>query len=547
MKDQQEFHFTYNLVDVVHRRIQPATITVRDGIISRIEPAESAQATHFVMPGFIDAHVHVESSMLLPSEFARTAVVHGTVATISDPHEIANVCGIDGIELMLRNAAQSPFKFCFGAPSCVPATEFETAGARLDTPAVSRLLADKRIGYLSEVMDFPGVLRREAEVMAKIEAAKSQEKPVDGHAPGLKGDEARQYISAGITTDHECYTAEEAIDKIRAGCMISIREGSAARNFDALQMLIDQFPDQCMLCSDDKHPDELLEGHINQLVARAIASGRDLMNVLQVACLNPVKHYGLNVGRLQIGDPADFIVVKDLANFEVLETYINGQVVARDGQCLLPQIPAETINQFGAIAIETDQLKVPAQSKRIRVIEAVDGQLITKSRIKEASIRDGLAIADPDRDLLKLVVLNRYQIAQPAIGFVHGFGLKSGALASSVAHDSHNIVAAGTNDEDLTEAINAIVDQGGGLSVSASTDTQILPLSVAGLMSTGSCQEVGVQYARLDRTVKEFGCQLRAPFMTLAFMALLVIPSLKLSDLGLFDVEQFQFVSLFVD
>ena len=483
--------------------------------------------------------------MLLPSEFARVAVTHGTVATVSDPHEIANVCGAAGVELMLRNAAQTGFKFCFGAPSCVPATVFETAGAELDSTAVSTLLKDPRIGYLSEMMNYPGVLNRSSEVMKKIEAAHQCGKPVDGHAPGFRGQQAADYVAAGITTDHECFTKPEALDKLAAGCKIAIREGSAARNFDALQSLIDEHPEMCMLCSDDKHPDELLLGHINQLVVRAVAAGRDLMNVLRVACVNPVSHYSLNVGLLRPGDPADFIVVDDLTGFHVAQTYLDGQLVAESGKCLMPASTTETLNNFVARPIFANQLEVRAISSNVRVIQAIDGQLITKEITRDCAVENGLAVADVENDVLKIVVVNRYRDAEPSVAFVTGFGLKQGAFASSVAHDSHNIVAVGTNDEDLAEAINAVIMEQGGLSVSAEGQTEVLPLPVAGLMSTQSCQLVGQRYGELDKRLKQLGSTLRAPYMTLSFMALLVIPSLKISDKGLFNVDQFDFVSLF--
>ena len=543
-----EFSLSGNIVDIVTGEIFCGQIAVRDGRVAEVARLGDVKTgEHFILPGFVDSHIHVESSMLLPSQFARVAVSHGTVATVSDPHEIANICGIDGVELMLQNAAQTSFKFCFGAPSCVPATNFETAGASLDSEAVAKLLADPRIGYLSEVMDFPGVLSGAAEVVAKIAAAQANGKPVDGHAPGLRGDDAAKYFAAGISTDHECFTRDEAIDKIKAGCMIAIREGSAARNFDALESLIDDFPESCMLCSDDKHPDEFLLGHIDQLVARAIANGRDLMNTLRAACLNPVKHYDLNVGLLQPGDPADFIVVEDLTSFRVKQTWLDGQLMAENGQCLMPEVETQTINQFDASPITTNQLKLTAQSSQMRVIEAIDGQLITNCLIRDVCVQDGLAVSEIENDLLKMVVVNRYHDAPLAIAFAHGFGITSGALASTVAHDSHNIVAVGVNDDDLVAAINAVIETKGGLSVSSNGETSVLPLPVAGLMSTDSCEVVARQYSQLDRRVKEeLGCHLRAPYMTLSFMALLVIPSLKLSDKGLFDGEKFEFVPLFV-
>ena len=454
----------YNLVDVLKGEIYPASVTIEAGKIAAIERHgnEIDETLTYLMPGFVDAHIHVESSMLLPGEFARTAVTHGTVATVSDPHEIANVCGVAGVDLMLRNAQQTPFKFCFGAPSCVPATNFETAGAKLGVEEVTQLLDREQIGYLSEVMDFPGVLSRSPEIMAKIQAAKDRNKPVDGHAPGLRGDDARNYLAAGISTDHECFTIEEALDKLKAGCMIAIREGSAARNFEALETLVDLHPEMCMLCSDDKHPDEFLLGHIDRLVARAVGNGRDLMKVLQAACVNPVKHYSLDVGLLQQGDPADFIVVEDLKEFKVLETWLDGVLVAKDGQCLFDAPSPEVINNFVAQPIRESQLSVAVEGTQIRLIEAIDGQLITNHTKDELTAIDGCLNSDPARDILKIVVVNRYIDAEPSVAFVRGFGLNTGAFASSVAHDSHNVVAVGCGDADILAAINAVIESRAG-------------------------------------------------------------------------------------
>lgn len=541
-----KFDIRARLVDVVDRKITPARVTVRDGVIANIESIDETEVENYILPGFVDAHIHIESSMLLPSRFASAAVLHGTVATVSDPHEIANVCGLDGVELMLRDASGSPFKFHFGAPSCVPATVFETAGFELDVNAVVQLLADHRIGYLSEMMNFPGVLAGDPIVAEKMAAALRSGKLVDGHAPGLRGNAARKYFATGISTDHECVDLDEALDRIKLGVKIAIREGSAARNFDSLQTLIDLHPDHCMFCSDDKHPDELLLGHINQLAARAIANGRELMNVLRACSYNVVKHYGLNVGLLQPGDPADFAIVSNLIDFQVLETFIDGKPVARNGQSLLDDSAAETINHFHTQPIAVADLSVKAATGRIRIIEAFDGQLTTACRVGDARIENGFAVTDPDRDLLKLVVLNRYQQAPPAVAFISGFGLNRGALASTVAHDSHNIVAVGSSDDELCTAINAVIEIAGGLSVADGSHVDVLPLPVAGLMATDSCEVVARQYSLLDQRAKQLGSSMRAPFMTLSFMALLVIPALKLSDKGLFDVDKFEFAELFL-
>lgn len=534
-----------NVVDIPARRTFPAEVTFVEGKITSVEPL-SAACEHYLLPGFVDAHVHIESSMLTPAEFARAAVIHGTVATVSDPHEIGNVLGIAGVEYMLANAAQSPFKFFFGAPSCVPATTFETAGATITVAEVERLLADPRIPYLSEMMNFPGVLNGDPDCLAKISAAQAVGKPVDGHAPGLRGEDAARYIAAGITTDHECFTKEEALDKLAAGCKISIREGSAARNFDALCSLLGEYPDQTMLCSDDKHPDELEQGHINVLVRRAVARGIDVFSVLQAACVNPVEHYRLPVGLLRVGDPADFIEVKDLTSFDVTRTWIKGQVVAEAGSTKLPRVVPEAINQFNSNPISLEQLQVPATGPTLQVIEALDGQLITNALTVEPKVEGGQVVVDVERDLLKLVVVNRYSRSDPAIAFIKNFGLARGAMASSVAHDSHNVIAVGTNDVDLAAAINAVMESTGGLSAVCTQENirQVLPLPVAGLMATGTWSEVAASYTKLDHAVKSWGSTLRAPYMTLSFMALLVIPALKLSDRGLFDGTRFEFAPL---
>ena len=536
-----------NVVDVKGRRIFPAEVRVAEGRIAAIEPMDGRPSS-YILPGFIDAHVHVESSMLVPSEFARAAVIHGTVATVSDPHEIGNVLGVAGVEYMLANAAATPFKFYFGAPSCVPATTFETAGASISVAEVEALLDDERIVYLSEMMNFPGVLNGDPECLAKIRAAQVRGKPVDGHAPGLRGDQAARYVAAGMTTDHECFAKDEALDKIRCGCKIAIREGSAARNFDALWTLLREHPDMTMLCSDDKHPDELVLGHINVLVSRAVERGVDVFDALQAACENPVEHYGLDVGLLAVDDAADFIEVDDLASFRVRRTWIDGRVVAENGVTHILRVEPTIVNQFVPTHVQPDQFRVPAQAgRRLQVIEALDGQLITPRLAVEARVVDNRAVSDPSRDVLKMVVVNRYRTSPPAIAFVKNFGLHTGAMASSVAHDSHNVIAVGVTDDDLAAAVNAVMNAGGGLAAVShrSGDHWVLPLPVAGLMATGPCGEVAHAYQELDAAVKQWGSTLRAPFMTLSFMALLVIPELKLSDQGLFDGKRFEFTPLF--
>ena len=566
-----DFQLTANVIDLFANTITPATIEVAAGRVARITPTGGAApdpALPYALPGFVDAHVHVESSLLVPAEFARLAVTHGTVATVSDPHEIGNVLGVSGVEYMLRDAARVPFKFCFGAPSCVPATPFETAGAVISAADIETLFRDHpEIGYLAEMMNWPGVLHRDADVLAKIVLAQQYGRPVDGHAPGLTGADARAYAAAGISTDHECFMAGEALDKLAAGMKILIREGSAARNFEALIDLLPEHYEHLMFCSDDKHPDTLVLGHINQLVQRAVARGQHVLHVLRVACRNPVEHYRLPVGLLQVGDPADFIVVDNLQEFNVLQTYINGALVAENGRSLIPAVPIEVVNNFQAPILSEEQLAINIEQRSfnnqgttnqkqatnnqqqiiINAIECFDGQLITARQVLPATIANGQVVADPARDLLKLVVVNRYQPAPPAVAFITGFGLKRGALASSVGHDSHNITAVGCDDARLARAINLVIKAKGGLAVVGDAGEELLlPLPVAGLMSDQDGYQVAAAYAAVDARAKQLGSPLQAPFMTLSFMALLVIPSLKLSDKGLFDGEKFEFVEAVV-
>ncbi len=531
-------------VDILHKRIYPAILSIEaDRIVSITECNEAPN--QFILPGFIDSHVHIESSMLVPSSFARLAVVHGTIGTISDPHEIANVCGLEGVQYMIDNGKKVPFHFFFGAPSCVPATAFETAGAVIDSVDIAKLLASPDIYYLSEMMNFPGVLHQDAEVMQKIKAAHAIGKPIDGHAPGLMGDLAKQYIAAGISTDHECFTIEEAVDKLSFGMHILIREGSAAKNFEALYELIDDHPKKVMLCSDDKHPDSLLEGHINQLCARAVAKGINVFNVLRAACINPVIHYQLPTGYARVNDPANLILVENLQDFKVIETYINGQLVAQNGHSLIEPIQATAINQFNAHPIALSDLQLPdatypSKDGMVPVIHAIDGQLITNLVWAEPTIKDNAIVADIEKDILKVVVYNRYHAAKPKIGLIQSFGFKSGAIASTVAHDSHNIIAVGVDDESILKAINLVVHEKGGISCVQGESSKVIGLPIAGLMSTADPYKVANDYIEIDKMAKSLGTQLGSPFMTLSFMALLVIPHIKMSDLGLFDGDQFK-------
>ena len=543
--EKQDLEFRGNIVDVVGERIFKGVVIVRDSKITAIREEDNEENV-YILPGLIDAHIHIESSMLIPSEFARLAVVHGTVGTVSDPHEIANVLGVKGVRFMIENGKEVPFKFYFGASSCVPATGFETAGGSLGLAELDELLQSDDILYLSEMMNFPGVVNGDEQVAQKLALAKKYGKPVDGHAPGLTGKLAEKYVHAGISTDHECYTLEEAVEKIRYGMKILIREGSAAKNFEALASLIAEFPDKVMLCSDDKHPNDLVSGHINQLLKRAFSLGYDKMKVLRCATFNPVKHYHLDAGLLQQGDPADFILVDDLENFTILATYVNGRKVAENGKSLISSVAVSPVNQFHAKPVKIEDIVVRPGGNKIRVMKAIDGQLMTGELIVDAPIENNEVKTDPENDFLKIVVMNRYFPAPPAVGFVKGFGLKSGAIASCVAHDSHNIIAVGTDDESIVAAINAIVSSQGGISVASGDELLGLPLPVAGIMSNEDGFKVAEFYHILDEHVrKKLKSSLKAPFMTLSFMALLVIPDLKLSDKGLFDGKKFSFVELF--
>ncbi|MFH1320623.1 MAG: adenine deaminase [Bacteroidota bacterium] len=540
------FPISGNIVDVVNHRIFPGEVLVEHGRIKAISECKVKNSA-FIMPGFTDAHIHIESSMLIPSGFARLAVVHGTVGTVSDPHEIANVLGVEGVKYMIENGKKVPFKFCFGAPSCVPATDFETAGAEIDARGVEELMKMEEIKYLAEMMNFPGVLAGDEMIMRKLRAAQKYGKVVDGHAPGLRGEDARKYIEAGISTDHECYSKEEALEKIKMGMKIIIREGSAAKNFDVLIELLDQFPDHIMLCSDDKHPNDLVSGHVNLLARRAVELGIKPMKVIRALTYNPVKHYGLDAGLLQAGDPADLIVVNNLEEFRVISTYINGKKVADEGVSHIKPVQGDEINNFNCSKISKSDIKPAIQGATIRVIEALDGQLITNEILAPANIIENTVVSDKENDILKMAVINRYHPSPPSIAFVKNFGLKKGAIASSVAHDSHNIIAVGVDDEDIVNAVNLLIENRGGISLTDEKEELILPLPVAGLMSAGDGYQIAEKYELLDKKAKKLGSTLSSPYMTLSFLALLVIPQLKLSDKGLFDGDKFQFTSLFAE
>lgn len=531
------------IVDIQNKRIYKGEITITEGKIISIEEKKH-NVEQYILPGFVDAHIHIESSMLVPSEFAKIAVTHGTVASVSDPHEIANVLGIEGVEFMINNGKKVPFKFNFGAPSCVPATSFESAGAVIDSDDIKALMANPDIKYLAEMMNYPGVLFDDEEVLKKIVWAKHYNKPVDGHAPGLRGEDVTKYINAGISTDHECFTYDEGLEKLQKGMKVIIREGSAAKNFEALIDLLPEHFENMMFCSDDKHPDDLIVSHINALCSRAVAKGMDVFKVLQMACINPVKHYNLDVGLLQVGNVADLIVVEDLTNFKAIQTYINGELVFDKGVSKIKSVHFEILNNFNTSKKYVSDFRFESSAKQIRVIEALNGELVTNEIVQDSLIEEGNLVSNLDKDILKMTVVNRYQDQKPSIAFIKNFGIKKGAIASSVGHDSHNIIAVGVSDKAICKAVNLIIENKGGICAVSNSETKVVSLPVAGIMSDKSGEIIGNQYAKLDKIAKQMGSKLHAPYMTLSFMALLVIPSLKLSDKGLFDGTNFKFTSL---
>lgn len=533
-----------NIVDVINNEIYAGTIEIKNGKIHKIT-RKNKHFDNYILPGFIDSHIHIESSMIIPSEFARTAVKNGMIAVVADPHEIANVIGVEGINYMIKNGNKVPFKFYFGVPSCVPATAYETSGAKIGAEEVKKLLERDDIKYLGEMMDFEGVISGKQEVIDKINAAKYYNKPIDGHAPGLVGKNLEQYVNAGISTDHEAYTKEEALEKIKLGMKILIREGSAAKDFDALSSLIEEYPDYCMFSSDDRHPNDLVDGHINLLVKKAISLGYDKMKILRCACVNPVKHYNLDVGLLQVGDKADFIEIDNFNELNISKTVINGLLVSNKGWSLVPKVKTKYINNFQIRCKKPEDFFVKySNNKKINVIKAIDGMLITKKLILEPKVEEGFIVSDVENDILKITVVNRYKNERPVVAFVKGFGFKKGAIASSVAHDSHNVIAVGVNDEDIAKSVNLVIKNKGGLSVVYDGVEKILPLPFAGLMTDKGVFKVAKEYNEIEAEAKKLGSNLTDPFMTLSFMALPVIPELKLTDKGLFDVNEMQFINI---
>jgi adenine deaminase len=541
-----------NLILLKKEQIKPGCLIINDGIIKEIIFNEN-NYNDYILPGFIDSHVHIESSMLTPEKFSELTIKNGTVAVIADPHEIANVLGIKGIEFMIESAEKAKIKIFFMAPSCVPATKFETSGGEITYKDIEYLYEKypNKILGLGEVMNYPGVIYGDKEMLNKLNITKRFNKRIDGHAPNLTGKDLRKYIDAGIETDHECSTLDEAIEKIKLGMKIQIREGSAARNFDDLKELINLYPDEIMFCTDDSHPDELTEkGEINKIVKLALKENYPLFNILKASSLNAIEHYNIPVGKLEVGDPADFIITDSLnSNFIIKNVYINGKErfnksseYEKDKNKI-----QHNINNFKANKITIDKLKLKCdENKKVKIIRSFDKSLLTETTCGELKCKNGELKSDIENDILKIAVINRYvEKPEPSIGFINGFNLKKGAIASSIAHDSHNIIAVGTNDEDLTNVINLIIENKGGLAVVNENFKYIIPLEIAGLMTNESGEIIANTYKEINKITKELGCQYNAPFMTLGFMALLVIPELKISDKGLFDNTKFNFTDLY--
>jgi adenine deaminase len=536
-----------NIIDIHRRVIYGGIVYFNDKGIDRIEEKEGL-FDKYILPGLIDSHVHIESSMLVPSGFSRLVVPRGTIGVVTDPHEIGNVLGVQGVEYMIEESKNTPLKCFFGAPSCVPATPLESSGAVIDSSQIEELLDKPEVIALSEMMNYPGVINGDEEVVAKIRAAYNRNLPVDGHAPGIRGEGLKKYAEAGISTDHECFELDEALEKIEKGIKIQIRQGSAAKNFDALADLFESHPDQLMLCTDDSHPDELIKnGHIDKLIRLGLDKKIDLFKLLRAASLIPAQHYHLPIGLLREGDPADFIVIDNPKSFNILATYIDGvKVFDKKEGVLFAKRNVQIINQFKEhfVSEEDIKVKVPSGSSKAKVIKCFEGELVTDTLWVDVAGKEVMN-SDTQKDILKIVVVDRYQSKPVSVGFIYGFGLKRGALASSVAHDSHNVVAVGVEDSEIVKAINLVMKHKGGLTVVDKELQEVLPLPVAGLMSDEGGEVVAGKYNGLERLAIEMGSKLNAPFMTLSFMSLLVIPKLKLGDKGLFDGEKFEFTSVF--
>jgi adenine deaminase len=545
------------IVDVFSGEVKAGAVAIAGGRIAGIGDY-AARTTidlggRYIAPGFIDSHVHIESAMTCVGEFARAVAVRGTTAVVADPHEIANVLGAAGVRHMLASAEHQPVRILFTLPSCVPATEMETAGARLTAADLEPFFAEPAVVGLGEMMNYPGVLAGDPEVLNKIAAARRHGKPVDGHAPGLAGKGLAAYVAAGIGSDHECTTAAEALEKLAAGMQIMIRQGTGARNLEALLPVVsERNARRLMWCTDDRHPHDLLtEGHIDSMVAAAVRAGLELVTAVRMATLNPAERFGLShLGAIAPGRQADLVVFSDPGCQRIEEVYVGGRPVAQDGRMVAgvpapATVPVPPSMSLGSQALD---FSVPAGGRQVRVIDLIPDQILTRHSLEPAPVEAGRLVSDPRRDLLKIAVVERHTgSGRIGLGMVRGFGLRQGALASSVAHDSHNILVVGVTDAEMRAAVAEVAAMGGGIAAAVGGRTAAkLPLPVAGLMSLEPMQAVSDAMDRLVQTAREFGSPLKEPFMALSFLALPVIPELKITDRGLVDVLQFQHVGLFV-
>ena len=566
--------FTAYILDVLTDSVYPARITIEDGIFKEIIPIHVTEETKIdveglMIPGFIDSHIHIESSMMTPAQFAKVAVRHGTTAVVCDPHEIANVRGIDGIEFMIENASTVPFNFYFAAPSCVPATAFETSGAVIDSDDIEYLLQKPEVVALAEMMNFPGVIGADEEVLRKLRIARKYNKPIDGHAPLVSGRELDRYIEQGIVTDHECSNFQEAIEKKQKGMKIMVRDGSSAKNMEALfdfseriehyknQDSFGIIPNEVLsrrlhspifdfIVSDDKNPKDLTVGHLNESVKKAVDLGIDLIKAIEMVTINPASHYGLDGGSIVTGSRADFIIIDNFNDFNILKTYIAGECVFDGENVLFDVEDVEVGNSMNVDKKSPDDFNVYFEGDEceVNVIECIDGDLLTKKTTARLITKNGVVQPDIFEDVLKIAVVERYGSNNVSNGFIKGFGLKKGAIASSISHDSHNIVVVGYSSERMAEAVNKVIDNKGGIAVVSEDFEDSLSLPIAGLMSNRDGFDIANKLLILHKMASALGCKLAAPFMTMAFMSLLVIPSIKISDKGLFDGDSFEFMDV---
>lgn len=565
--------------------VYPGEIIIENGYFKEVIPIacddESLLDLDYdgiLIPGFIDSHIHIESSKLTPTNFAKTVLPNGTTSVIADSHEIANVLGIEGVDFMVENGKDIPFDFYFAAPSCVPATTFETSGATLTVEDIEKLLSREEFVALGEMMNFPGVISGDEEVIRKLEIAQEKAKVIDGHAPLLNGEDLDKYISYGISTDHECSNIEEAFEKKNKGMKIMVREGSSAKNMEALLKEnnrlnywieyeqagndVDTTLDENLsnspfdfLVSDDINAKDLLNGHLNILVKKAVEYGLSVTEAIKMVTLNPAKHYGLNSGEIAPDKIANFSLVDNLEDLNVKKVWVHGELVAEDGKSLFESEDCELLNNFKLTQVNAEDFNpkfekvdnggsLMSQSTTVNIMVATNGELITDRIAEDLFVENNVIQPNIKRDILKITVLDRYGEGNITNGFIKGFGLKKGAIASSVAHDSHNVVVVGTSSEDMAKAVNLIVENKGGVVAVSDESEEVLPLPIAGLMSNKDSDYVAGKLQDLLDFTKELGCSLDSPFMTLSFMALLVIPSLKISDKGLFDLTEFSFVNL---